>query len=364
MFLCFYRHKMIAFTFSFSITECYTPPSCIVWSDSTIYSSSTLFVYGSKMWNFYWQFCNKSKWKLFYIFVSKFIFIWTTKNLHNRFWMNAKGFSHSGIIRAESRTYFVLYIFLSACYTTTTDTYLDVRWAVSLYYTNVLIQMTHLHSNVLQLAIEFSEIIYVYSVWHVDLKLIQIFIFVAIFIVLGYVQCWSWIKICAKRNIHNITIEGWICTFREQNNRIKSTNTVLFIQITVGFRDRKVVTWIFLYFCSCFFLLNAAQTANSINPIKLRFCDKWFLGGKPKLWCTHLELKTLFSSFYYVLSLSTDNVVNIRDLCSKKDCILSVLQKIKGKSVITRVVVLIQNEYGYGYLFEIYSNTGLGGMYV
>lgn len=44
-------------------------------------------------------------------------------------------------------------------YTTTTGAicmYLDVRWAVSLYYTNVLIQMTHLHSNVLQLAIEFS----------------------------------------------------------------------------------------------------------------------------------------------------------------------------------------------------------------
>lgn len=120
----------------------------------------------------------------------------------------------------------------------------------------------------------------IYSVWHVDLKLIQIFIFVAIFIVLGgYVQCWSWIKICAKRNIHNITIEGWICTFWEQNNRIKSTNTVLFIQITVGFCDRKVVTWIFLHFCSFFLLLNAAQTANSINPIKLRFCDKWFLGG-------------------------------------------------------------------------------------
>lgn len=150
---------------------------------------------------------------------SKFIFIWTTKNLHNRFWMNAKGFSHSGIIQAESRTYFALYIYF--CLLSILHDryiYLDVRWAVSLYYTNVLIQMTHLHSNVLQLAIEFSEIIYVYSVWHVDLKLIQIFIFVAISIVLEYVQCWSWIKICAKRNIHNTTIEGWICTFREQNN--------------------------------------------------------------------------------------------------------------------------------------------------
>lgn len=124
---------------------------------------------------------------LLHILVSKFIFIWTTKNLHNRFWMNAKGFSHSGIIRAESPNLFcVIYIKFLSAYTIQHDryVYLDVRWAVSLYYTNVLIQMTHLHSNVLQLAIEFSEIIYVH-IWHVDLKLIQIFIFRSYFYCAG-----------------------------------------------------------------------------------------------------------------------------------------------------------------------------------
>lgn len=64
--LFFHSAKWLLSPFLFSITECYTPWSCTkyILHPQPLF----LFVYGSKMWNFYWQFCNKSKWKLFYIF--------------------------------------------------------------------------------------------------------------------------------------------------------------------------------------------------------------------------------------------------------------------------------------------------------
>lgn len=124
---------------------------------------------------------------LLHILVSKFIFIWTTKNLHNRFWMNAKGFSHSGIIRAESRTYFAFrYIFLSACHTTRP---ICISWcAVSCQF--ILYECFNSNdSSPFKCFTTCNRVFWnylrTYSVWHVDLKLIQIFIFVAIFIVFG-----------------------------------------------------------------------------------------------------------------------------------------------------------------------------------